>query len=386
MASQKVVHIVTNEASILPLGVWRDHFFAHYGSISDHKTAVSRRCAMKVLWEYFEQLNIGKVDALGLEDLTIARAKDALEFGLIRRSPATMAQYLTIWRTFGDFVQQRTKGWASPFRAFRGPTPAEPIKKRWLTRDETTQFLLHIPRASDYRTTRNRAVVLILLATGLRVTELLNLTHAQISPEGDYFLGVRVKGRRYRNVHIPADFRSVLRQYLTSRAEALRQWAHKRHRPIPDERSLKLFLRIDSKVSPLRYRTVLNFVGEVCNRADIRRVTCHGTRHTFGRRLCEAIPTAQGIRIVAEKLGHTTLKHTMKYTEPEEDDSIAAVEAMVATVFPPGLVDGQTQSSEAPQGSTLPYPMVRREHRRLPLQRQRIRPVAHSNFGRAIRW
>ncbi len=155
---------------------------------------------------------------------------------------------------------------------------------------------------------RNRALVLLFLNTGLRVSEALSLVPADIDWAGGRLTVRRGKGGRSRVLWLgPGDLR-VGERWLA-------------FRPSGAER---LFCTMQGR--PLHDRYVRNFVRRAGQRAGLTRdVHPHLLRHTFATDL---LHSTGNIRLVQKALGHASLTTTMLYTHIVDEQLEAALKGL----------------------------------------------------------
>lgn len=186
------------------------------------------------------------------------------------------------------------------------------------------------------RPVRDRAIVYVLLSTGLRREELVELSLGQLEPETPAKLrasrrarivGVKGKGGTERNVFLSKDAREALAEYL------------ERERPIDaDAGSEALFLsasgiparRSDGRLSVRAVNLVLERIGRWhdAETADPARrlspLKPHDLRHTFAYQLAAA--TGKDAYELERRLGHSSQRYIQRYTNPPEDVAAKYVE------------------------------------------------------------
>lgn len=188
------------------------------------------------------------------------------------------------------------------------------------------------------RPLRDRAMVYVLLSTGLRREELVGLDLGQVEPDDAARLrvarrarvrGVRGKGGAERTVFLSADARGALADYLEK----------ERARDADDGLSTgALFLsavgvparRYDGRLSVRAVNLVLEQIGR-WHDAEMddptRRVSPlrpHDLRHAFAFRL--AAQTGADAYELERRLGHRSQRYIQRYTNPPEDVAASYVE------------------------------------------------------------
>lgn len=163
---------------------------------------------------------------------------------------------------------------------------------------------------------RDRAIVLLLLNTGVRVGELVALNVRSI-----WFAGQLVSALAVSNGHGGAGH--VRYVPLSPQVkEALEAYLDERCPGSPPDRCLDEPLFV-SRISGARLsaRDIQRTVAACSRRWLSRPVTPHMLRHTFASRLLRVT----NLRVVQELLGHRSLSSTMVYTHPSEDDRQSAI-------------------------------------------------------------
>lgn len=212
-------------------------------------------------------------------------------------APSSMARKLASLRTFFQFCIRG--GFASHNPAKEIATPKVPKRvPKFLTVDEVFALL---ETASDDGALglRDRAIMELLYASGLRVSELVGLDMRDIdfSARTVRVLG---KGRRERIVPMGEKAINSITNYLGKRAVL----AGAR----PDEKALF----VNRQGGRLSARSVERLMVKYIKRAGLQKnVTPHTLRHSFATHLLDQGADMRGIQ---ELLGHMSLSTTQKYT------------------------------------------------------------------------
>lgn len=163
--------------------------------------------------------------------------------------------------------------------------------------------LLAAPDGAKPVALRNRALLEMLYATGLRVSELCNLTLDNIYFEAGY-LRCTGKGQKERVVPFSEKAAEVLKKYL----------AAARPRFTEDARNRAVFLaRRGQKISR---KMVWKLIRQYARQAGIqKKVSPHTLRHSFASHL---LANNAPLRIIQEMLGHADIATTQIYTHVDQ--------------------------------------------------------------------
>lgn len=263
---------------------------------------VSRRLAPNSLEAYSrdlgrlagfaEKLGTG-IDALSLTDLE-AFVRDLMTSGL---SPASTARVVAAVR--GYFKFQRLNGAiaANPAEDLRSPRSFKSLPK--FLSPEDVDALLAAPDVTKPRGLRDRALIELLYATGLRVSELVGLRTADVRlAEG--FLKTLGKGSKERIVPIGDEAASWVGKYVNEARPTLMK---KKETPF-------LFLNASGqRLSRVGFWKALKAYGL---KAGVRgSLSPHVLRHSFATHLLDR---GADLRAIQAMLGHADLSTTQIYT------------------------------------------------------------------------
>lgn len=197
-------------------------------------------------------------------------------------------------------------GWAVEARLIRdGRSPAFPRSvrqvrpgPRWLDRREVRALIRAVEQGG---VPRDRALVTLLLHTGLRVQEACSLVWRDVTVRARRgALVVRSgKGGRRREIPLNKDVR-----------EAMLGLGYGKH--AGSDRAIFLGQR-----GPVTPRGIQNLFGKYVQRAGLDDVSPHSLRHTFCKGLIDA---GAGLQEVAALAGHESLETTRRYCEPSVKD------------------------------------------------------------------
>lgn len=158
--------------------------------------------------------------------------------------------------------------------------------------DEEAKRLIDIPNKRYYTGLRNKAMVTLMLNTGLRVSEVVNLKNNQVDLNSRSLKVVNGKGHKDRNLIIPE---------LT--AELLRQWSKKK------SQGDYLFNTKEGKQLQVRY--IQAMIKRYAERARIdKNIYPHTLRHTFATNFYRQTKDIETLR---KLLGHSDIGTTQIY-------------------------------------------------------------------------
>lgn len=203
-------------------------------------------------------------------------------------------------KTFFEHLVDAAQLLASPAEHVRGRHISPPIGH--VLRDEEVGRLIDSINTGLGRGIRDRALVELLYATGLRRKEVIGLGVRDVDlPDGV----VRVrhgKGNKERLVPLTAEARRWVGEYLRE----VRPLLVKKGRGAGDVLLLSWWGR------PITYSGVQTLLRKIAGRAGVAGVTCHAFRRTMATGLLRG---GANIKVVAEVLGHSSLAPTMRYTQ-----------------------------------------------------------------------
>lgn len=160
--------------------------------------------------------------------------------------------------------------------------------------------LLSAPDTSTPRGLRDRAILELLYATGLRVSEVAGLRIGDIDL-AEKLVRVKGKGGKERIALLHDEALNWLVRYLTE------------SRPIFLQRGKRIAeaVFISQKGTPLTVRQIHRIVDGYARKVLGRRISPHALRHSFATHLLEG---GADLRVIQELLGHSSLAATQIYT------------------------------------------------------------------------
>jgi len=223
---------------------------------------------------------------------------------------ASVARRLSELRSFCRYLMREKVLLANPFDTVSAPKLPKRMP-RFLSGEEVKN-LLASPEPSDPQGMRDRAILELLYAAGMRVSELVNLNLADMDSTKAQ-IKVLGKGNKERLVLIGKPAMRAVLSYIREGRSKL----------IGKKTSNALFLnRFGTR---LTVRSVQMTLEKYAMRAGIKGdVTPHVLRHTFATHLLDG---GADLRSVQELLGHESLSTTQIYThvtQPKQKDVYAS--------------------------------------------------------------
>lgn len=304
--------IITNDWQLLPLAKVVTCYFAAIA----HLPGNTNRAKKSDLNFYLAYLNrFERLDRVFLTDHTPEAVAGFLAARLQRETAATVIRRLSTLRAFDDWLHSRIPDVGRPSHRVRGP---QAERGAWEGLDYFTATALKIAAyqvgESPELQLRNGLIADLLLSTGLRIDEVLNLKASQLSSCGQWLKQVICKGQKVRDVYIPREVDAPLAAWLTVRASILRKHRVK----FSDSAAYPLLIsnytakKSDPKSFKVSYKTFWRALKAACRIAGVEQISPHKLRHTFALLLLDQ---THDIRFVAQALGHSDVKTTMRYTE-----------------------------------------------------------------------
>ncbi len=239
---------------------------------------------------------VQKVDQLAVRGF-IARLYER------EKKKSSIARKLSAVRAFFKFLASEHVIAQSPAAAVSTPK-LEKRLPRILSEEEMNRFLDQMSQTAkggEAAVVRDRAILEILYASGLRVSELVGLDLRSISFDDGMVL-VRGKGRKERIVPFGSKAKDALGAYLPVREKILAE--NKTGSPA-------MFL--NAKGGRLTTRSVDRLVKKYIQALGLNvKASPHSLRHAFASHLLDE---GADLRAIQEMLGHESLATTQKYTQ-----------------------------------------------------------------------
>ncbi len=244
-------------------------------------------------WSFLESESLD----LKPEEVTADLIRDWMVALMDRGYTATsINRKLSSLRAFYRFLKLCGAVEADPLRKIDGPKKRKPLPT-FLREEEMDRLLDKANYGQGFKGCRDRLVILMFYATGIRLSELVGLDNCQV----DFSLSViKVTGKRNKQRLIPfdAELRGEMEEYIALRAES-----------VPDACEA-FFVREDGK------RITRGNVATIVRRnlskvVSVKKRSPHVLRHTFATAMLNHRAELEAVK---ELLGHESLATTEVYT------------------------------------------------------------------------
>lgn len=284
-----VPDIAKNQESDLFADQFINHLRVERGLAQNTIEAYSRD--LKRFLQFLEQK---KLSPLKVTQDHVTAYMASLDGSLSIRSAA---RSLSAIKMFFRFLVSDERIEQSPVRLLN--TPKIPHKLPEVLTHEEVDQLLSTPDPSKPKGQRDRAMLELLYATGLRVSELIGMTITGVNLEAGFVRTIG-KGSKERMVPIGAKALEALKDYLgEGRIQLLKG-------------KTSGFLFLNTRGSPMTRQGFWKIIKQYGLEANInKKITPHSLRHSFASHLLEF---GADLRSVQVMLGHADISTTQIYT------------------------------------------------------------------------
>ncbi len=283
------------------------------------------------------QLHLEQIDAplvvSFLNHLETARAN----------GPSSRNVRLAAIKSFMHFMEFREPSAMEQIRRILAipPKKAETRLVKHLTVEEM-QAILNAPEPTGWDGLRDRAMLHLCFAAGLRVSELVGLQLADVTLQPYASIVVHGKGRRERCLPLWKVTATALRAWLAIRGTGL---------------ATEVFLNARSQpMTRAGFEYILNkhvqTAAGSCPSLAMKHVSPHVLRHTCALTVLQA---TKDLRKVALWLGHAHMQTAEIYTRADPSVKLEALEAMIA----PKLRSGRFRATDKLIASLTSRPVMR---------------------------
>ena len=213
-----------------------------------------------------------------------------------KESSKTNAHYLTVLKSFYNYMLDLQYINANPCENIKMPKLEKNLPE-FLTEEEVNTLLdINCTKPLDYR---NKAMLEVLYATGMRVSELLNLTLSNYNRDDS---SIKVMGKGSKERFIPLG--DVTIKYLDLYINSYRNLI------LNDKTSEYLFINYNGK--RMTRQGFFKILKQICKKCGIKKdIHPHILRHSFATHL---LNNGADLRVIQELLGHENISTTEIYS------------------------------------------------------------------------
>ncbi len=245
---------------------------------------------LRQLESFFEGTELNELSAADLQ-------RYLQHLNEIGKSNATTARNIASWKCFFGFLADRELIAENPARALTAGKSEHKLPEILTNRE--VEMLLQQPKASEKKGLRDKAMLHLMYATGIRVSELIALNVSDVMSSA---CSIRCYSKnRERFIPMYPYAMNILRDYME----------HVRPEMVSSEKESALFVNISGE--RMSRQGFWKIVKHYQQAAEIKKdITPHMLRHSFAAHLLE---NGADLRSVQKMLGHSDISSTMFYTQ-----------------------------------------------------------------------
>lgn len=213
------------------------------------------------------------------------------------RATSTISRNLASIRSFYQYLTKNKIVDKDPTTELESPKVEKKLPQILSTKE--VELLLEQPKCVDLKGYRDKAMLELLYATGIRVSELISLDISDVNLQMGF---IRCnKGARERTIPIGSIAINALRQYIEKARNLM----------ISNNDEQALFVNVNG--GRLTRQGFWKIIKQYKNQAKINKdITPHTLRHSFAAHLLE---NGADLRSIQEMLGHSDISSTQIYAQ-----------------------------------------------------------------------
>lgn len=268
--------------------------YRNYLTTEKHMSANTIISYMRDLAQYEEWLKQKKTDLKRAKNTVLQEYVKRLE--QLGKSPATTCRFLASSKSF--YAYMFAKGYIKTNPATSVKTKKVQKSYPEILTNREVELFLEQPKCVDEKGFRDHAMLELLYATGIRVSELIGLDIDDVNlPAG--LVSCRSKGKE-RSIPLYPGAVKALQDYMV----------HIRKRIVANDEEKALFVNMNGeRMTRQGFWKIIKYYQE---KAEINKdITPHMLRHSFAAHLLE---NGADLRSIQEMLGHADISSTQIYT------------------------------------------------------------------------
>ena len=213
--------------------------------------------------------------------------------------PTTIARKVAASRSFFGFLVAEGAIKSDPTENMSSPTVGKSLPKP-IPINQVRLLLEQPAKLSTSEARRDRAMLELLYASGMRISELVALNMGDVNMEGDYFVRCFGKGRKERIVPLYEQVVKTIKEYIDEERPKL----------LRSKKDNALFL--NARGDRLTRQGFWQKLKEYAKTAGLdKKISPHTLRHSFATHMLNG---GADLRSVQELLGHANISTTQVYT------------------------------------------------------------------------
>ncbi len=260
---------------------------------ASHNTIMSYERDLRYFSNYLTNLGVTKFENVSKTSVM----SYVYELEKSNKSSSTISRNIASLRSFYNFNNDRGVFNTNPLKDFESPKVVKHIPE--ILAIEDVETLLNQPDLKTVKGIRDKAMLEILYATGIRVTELINLKLSDININFEYIKCG--EGSKTRIIPLGSKALSALKIYISNARNSF----------IADNDEGHLFLNV--KGGGMTRQGFWKIIKTYASKSGISEaITPHTLRHSFAVHLLE---NGADIQAVQEMLGHSDISTTLVYVK-----------------------------------------------------------------------
>lgn len=274
--------------------------FLQYLKITRNYTENTVSSYAQELIKYFTYIEEKKINAYQITKEEIRRYLKMLDDK--KQKKATISHNISVVRAYYNYLLREEKISQNIWRQIKNPKLSKKLPN-FLTTMEIETLFSNQDLKSPYDI-RNRFIIELLFATGLRVSELINIKLKDID-RVEKTIRTLGKGKKERIVYYGEYAQELLDKYLNT------------SRPLLLNQKQSEYLFVGKNTTQLTRTRISEILEEIVKKVGLKHhISPHVLRHTFATQL---LNNGADIRSVQELLGHENLSTTQIYTHITND-------------------------------------------------------------------
>lgn len=254
----------------------------------------------KIPEDFYKNINPGDV-----ESYMISLETRETKNGTKRTGDDILQARWSSLNTFFEWLIQRGYIDKNPMKIVSRPKNNTEHQVKYLSKTEINKLMRAVDKnPNKAMALRNKAAISLALATGLRVSALLNMNVYDIDFENN-LIKVIEKRQKVREIYIGDNIKTMLQEWIKVRNDVF-----------VDVNTAALF--VSQKKERWSVDSFSEMLEKACEAGGIKRITPHKLRASAACALAKAgVP----VKAIAKQLGHSSTQVTMRYIDVFEEDS-----------------------------------------------------------------